>query len=181
MKKQFTLLTLIIIALIGIWSVLEAPDEAPVVTADPHFVDVYARDFTMLSMNKDGQPYYTLRADLMEHFNDTGESEITRPVFNINRNDKAWVIRAKRGRIDDDNTWVTLNEDVVMLQKNTDSPLQLKTSKMRFNTKTQIANSDERVDITQGELSLKSNGMIFNNITGRLELLAGVNGIYVKN
>ena len=181
MKKQFTLLTLIIIALIGIWSVLEAPDEVPLVTKDPHFVDAYARDFTMLSMDKDGQPYYTLTADLMEHFNDSGEAEITQPVFNIDKNDNAWVISARRGKIDDNNIWVTLNEDVVMLQTNSDNPLQLKTSKMRFNTKTQIAHSDKRVDITQGALSLKSNGMVFDNKTGDLELLAGVNGIYVKN
>jgi len=180
-KTQFTFLTLIIIALMGIWSVMEAPDEAPAVVKDPHFVDAYARDFTMLSMNKDGQPYYTLTADLMEHFNDSGEAEITQPVFNIDKDDNAWIISARRGVIDDDNTWVTLNEDVVMLQNNSDNPLQLKTSKMRFNTKTQIAHSDKRVDITQGALSLKSNGMVYNNKTGDLELLAGVNGIYVAN
>ncbi len=160
---------------------MEAPDEAPDVVKDPHFVDAYARDFTMLSMNKDGQPYYTLTADLMEHFNDSGEAEITQPVFNIDKDDNAWVISARRGVIDDDNTWVTLNEDVVMLQNNSDNPLQLKTSKMRFNTKTQIAHSDKRVNITQGALSLKSNGMVYNNKTGDLELLAGVNGIYVAN
>lgn len=181
MKKQFTLLTLIIIAVIGIWSVLEDPDEATAVAKNPHFVDAYAKNFTMTSINKDGQPNYTLTADLMEHFNDSGESEITQPVFNIDRDDNAWVISAKRGTIDDDNIWVTLNEDVVMLQKNSDNPLQLNTSQMRFNTKTQIARSNKRVDITQGELSLKSNGMIFNNLTSDLELLAGVNGIYVRN
>ena len=181
MKTQFTLITLIIIALIGIWSVLEAPDEAPIVEKDPHFVDLYAKDFTLLSMNEDGQPYYTLTALLMEHFNDTGESEITEPVFNFNKDDNAWVISARHGKIDDDNIWVTLRDEVVMLQKNSDNPLQLKTSKMRFNTKTQIASSDKRVDITQGALSMKSNGMIFNNKNGNLELLAGVNGIYVEN
>jgi len=95
--------------------------------------------------------------------------------------DSAWVISARRGKIDDNNTWVTLNEDVVMKQTDSDSPLLLKTSKMRFNTKTQIAHTDKRVDITQGLLSLKSHGMVFNNKTGNLELLAGVNGIYVKN
>lgn len=167
--------------MIGIWSVLEDPDEATAVTKNPHFVDAYAKNFTMTSINKDGQPNYTLTADLMEHFNDSGESEITQPVFNIDRDDNAWVISAKRGTIDDDNIWVTLNEDVVMLQKNSDNPLQLNTSQMRFNTKTQIARSNKRVDITQGELSLKSNGMIFNNLTSDLELLAGVNGIYVRN
>lgn len=135
----------------------------------------------MFSMDENGQPYYTLTADLMEHFNDTGESEISEPVFNIKSDEDAWVISARRGNIDDDNIWVTLNDEVVILQKNSDNPLQLKTSKMRFNTKTQIAHSDKQVDITQGALSLKSNGMVFNNISGDLELLAGVNGIYVRN
>ena len=68
-----------------------------------------------------------------------------------------------------------------MLQKNTVDPLKLETSKMRFNTRTQIAHSDKRVDITQGTFSMRSNGMIFNNKNGNLELLAGVHGSYVKN
>ena len=181
MKKQFTLITLAIIAMIGIWGVLEAPDEAPPVEREPHFVDAFVRDFTLVSMNESGLPDYTLRADLMEHFNDTGESEITRPVFNINRQDNAWVISARSGIIDDDNVWVTLKDDVIMLQKNTPTPVKLTTSKLRFNTKTQIADTDAKVDIKQGSLSVRSNGMKFNNITGSLELLAGVNGTYVRH
>jgi lipopolysaccharide export system protein LptC len=180
-KKQFTLATLIVIAFIGIWGVIQAPDEAPVITRDPHFVDMYVKDFTMVSMNEKGLPYFTLEAVLMEHFNDTGESEITAPIFNIDRDDSAWVISARRGTIDDENIWVTLNDDVIMLQKDAENPLELKTSKMRFNTKTQVANTDRPVNIKQGTLSLKSNGMIFNNMSGKLELLAGVNGTYVKN
>lgn len=179
MKKQFTLWTLVIIALIGIWEVMEAPEEHRVVVRDPHFVDIYAKNFIMQSMDENGRPFYTLTADSMEHFNDTGDSKITEPVFDINRNGDAWVISARRGIIDDDNTWVTLRDDVVMEQKNTDNPVLLKTSKLRYNTRTQVADSDKRVDITQGELSLRSNGMIYNNLTGKLELLAGVNGIYV--
>ena len=66
MKTQFTLVTLIIIALIGIWSVLEDPEEASVAVKDTHFVDAYAKDFTMFSMNEHGQPYYTLTASLMD-------------------------------------------------------------------------------------------------------------------
>ena len=178
--RQFTLLTLVIIAMIGVWAVLEAPEEAPLVARDPHYVDAYVRDFTMRSMDEQGRPYFTLKAELMEHFNDTGESEITAPVFDIDRENDAWIISARRGTIDDDNVWVTLKDDVVMLQKNTETPLKLKTSKMRYNTRTQIADSNKRVDITQGELSLNSNGMVYNNLTGNLELLAGVNGVYVK-
>ena len=181
MNKQFTLLTLIIIALTGVWAVLEAPEEVPLVARDPHYVDAYVKDFTMQAMDQAGQPYFTLEAELMEHFNDTGESEITAPVFNIDRDNDAWIISARRGTIDDANVWVTLKDDVVMLQQNTDNPLKLKTSKMRYNTRTQIADSDKRVDITRGELSLNSNGMVYNNLTGNLELLAGVSGVYVKD
>ena len=181
MKQQFTLITLVIIALIGVMSVLQAPDEVPPVETAPHFVDAYIKDFTMVSMNETGQPLYTLTADLMEHYNDTGESEISEPIFNINRDDNAWVISARNGVIDDDNIWVTLHNDVVMLQKDTPAPLKLKTSKLRFNTKTQVADTDQKVDITQGKLSIKSNGMTFNNLTSSLELLEGVKGIYVKD
>ncbi|MGB5584217.1 MAG: LPS export ABC transporter periplasmic protein LptC, partial [Gammaproteobacteria bacterium] len=85
---------------------MQAPDEVPPVETAPHFVDAYIKDFTMVSMNETGQPLYTLTADLMEHYNDTGESEISEPIFNINRDDNAWVISARNGVIDDDNIWV---------------------------------------------------------------------------
>ncbi len=181
MKKQFTLVTLVIIAFIGIWGVIKAPEEVPIVEREPHYVDAYIKDFTMLTMDGHGLPYYTLTAEFLEHYNDTGESHVTAPVFDIDREDDAWVISARNGTIDDNNIWVTLNDDVVMLEKNSETPLRLKTSKMRFNTRTQIANSDRRVDITRGELVLQSNGMVYNNTSGVLELLAGVNGTYVKH
>lgn len=180
MKKQFTLITLITIAFIGIWSVMKSPDEAPPPERAPNYVDAYIKDFTLVSMNEKGQPGYILTADLLEHFNDTGDSEVTEPVFNIKKDDNSWVISARSGTIDNDNTWVTLIDDVVMLQTDAAVPLKLTTSKMRFNTKTQIADTDRQVDITQGGLAVRSNGMKFNNVTGTLELLAGVNGVYVK-
>lgn len=181
MNKQFTLITLVIIALIGLWSVLQAPDEPPPVVTDPHFVDAYVKDFTLVSMNEEGQPVYTLTADLMEHFNDTGDSEVAEPVFNIDRNDNAWVLTARSGVIHDDNIWVTLHDDVVLIQSDAIPPLRLETSKLRYNTRTQVADTDRKVDIKQGTISVTSTGMKFNNITGELELLADVNGTYVKN
>ena len=181
MKQQFTLITVVIIALIGLLSVLQVPDEEPPVETDPHFVDAYIKDFTMVSMNEKGKPMYTLTADLMEHYSDTGESDVTHPVLNINKDDQAWVISSRHGLIDDDSIWVTLHDDVVMLQKDVITPLKLTTSKLRINTQTQVADTDQKVNITQGSMSIKSNGMEFNNLTGNLELLDGVKGIYVKD
>jgi LPS export ABC transporter protein LptC len=135
----------------------------------------------MVAMSETGQPKYTLNADLMEHYNDTGESEVTEPIFNIDKDDQAWVISARRGLIFDDNELVKLYDDVVMLQKGAATPLKLETSELRYNTKTQIADTDKEVNITQGSMSIKSNGMEFNNLTGNLELLESVKGIYVKD
>lgn len=181
MKNPFRLGTLVIIILIGLWVITGPPEEEPPEKEkDPHFVDAYIKNFTMTSMNEEGAPDYTLTAQLMEHYNDTGESMITAPVFNIKRPDSNWRVSARYGNIDNDNIWVTLDEDVVMQQQNTENPIQIKTSRMRYNIKTRIANSDEPVDINQGAMVIKSNGMIFNSLTGQLQLLAGVNGTYVK-
>ena len=179
MNKQFTLITMAIIAMIGIWAVIHAPDEAEIVEPEPHFVDAYVKDFTLVAMDENGLPYYTLTADLMEHFNDTGEAEITQPIFSIDQDAKAWVISARNGVIDDNNEWVTLNDDVVMLQKDSPTPLELTTSQLRYNTRTQVANTDKEVNITQGSLKVRSRGLSFDNSTGILELLKDVNGTYV--
>ena len=181
MKIPFRLGTLVIIILIGLWVITEPTvEKPPVKEKDPHFVDAYVKNFTMTSMNEEGTPDYTLTAQLMEHFNDTGDSKITAPVFDLKRPDSNWRVSARYGNIDDDNIWVTLEEDVVMQQQDTENPIQINTSYLRYNTQTRIANSNEPVDIHQGTIVIKSNGMIFNSQTGQLQLLAGVNGTYVK-
>jgi LPS export ABC transporter protein LptC len=178
-KKRSTFVTVSIIAAIGIWSAMIQEEKVLITEKDPHFVDAYIKDFTMTAMNEDGEPDYTLKAKLMEHYSDTGDSDINQPVFNFIQEDGSWLVSAKRGNIDQTSTWVVLKEDVVMLQQDTENPVRIRTSQLRFNTKTQIADTDKPVDIDQGNSVLKSNGMIFNNTTGKLELLAGVNGTYV--
>jgi LPS export ABC transporter protein LptC len=178
-KKRSTFVTVSIIAAIGIWSAMIPEEKVLITEKEPHFVDAYIRDFTMTAMNEDGKPDYTLKAELMEHYNDTGNSDIKQPVFNFIQEDGSWLVSAKRGNIDQTSTWVVLKEDVVMLQQDAENPVRIRTSQLRFNTKTQIADTDKPVDIDQGNSVLKSNGMIFNNTTGKLELLAGVNGTYV--
>jgi LPS export ABC transporter protein LptC len=66
-----------------------------------------------------------------------------------------------------------------MLQKDSPTPLELTTSQLRYNTRTQVANTDKVVNITQGSLKVRSKGLSFDNSTGILELLKDVNGTYV--
>lgn len=182
MKRLLTLSIFVIIALAfwGLQNFEEKKDEAIRDDADPHFVDLFMRNFTLTAMNENGKPSYTLQASYFEHYNDGSNSLIEKPVIHLLQDNNNWVITAKTGEIDNDNNLIILHDDVVMQQQQADNPVQLETSQLEINTASQIARSDQQVNIIQGELKLESRGMILNNSTGELELLASVKGNYVS-
>ncbi len=180
MKRLLTLFIFVIIALAfwGLQDFEENKDEAVNDDADPHFVDLFIRDFTLTAMNENGEPDYTLQASYFEHFNDGSNSQIEKPVIHLLQANSNWIITAKTGELDNDNNLIILHDDVVMLQQQTEFPVQIETSQLKINTSNQIARSDQPVNIIQRELKLKAKGMILNNSTGKLELLASVKGNY---
>jgi LPS export ABC transporter protein LptC len=66
-----------------------------------------------------------------------------------------------------------------MQQKNIEPAITIHTQNLLINTNTQISETQSPVEITQGKSRIKSNGMIFNNVTSELELLSSVNGYYL--
>ena len=181
MKHLFTLSTFVIIAL-AFWGLQSYEEKTQAIvsdTFDPHFVDVFMRDFKLTAMDEDGKPSYTLQASQFEHYNDETLSQIKQPEIRLLQNSHRWLITAKTGEIDDDNQRIILHDDVVLVQQETDSPVRIETSKLEIDTEKQIARSEQLVDIQLNELRLKSKGMVLNNITGELELLASVKGNYV--
>jgi LPS export ABC transporter protein LptC len=181
-KRLFTLSVFALIALAfwGLKSYEEKSDAVVNDIADPHFVDLFMRDFKLTAMGDNGKPSYTLQASYFEHFNDNTNSLIENPVIHILQDNNLWVITAKTGEIDDDNHLIILNNDVVMQQQETDFPVQIKTSQLKINTDSKIAKSDRQVNIIQKEFKLQSKGMILHNTSGELELLASVKGTYVQ-
>lgn len=183
MKRLLTLSIFVIIALAfwGLQNFDEKKDEAINDETDPHFVDLFMRDFTLTAMNENGKPGYILQASYFEHYSDGSNSLIEKPVIHLLQdNNNNWVITAETGEIDNDNNLIILHDDVVMQQQQTDFPVQIKTSQLEINTTSQIARSDQQVTIIQREFKLESRGMILNNSTGELELLASVKGNYVS-
>jgi len=180
-KRLLTLSIFVIIALAfwGLQNFEEKKDDAIHDDADPHFVDLFMCDFTLTAMNENGQPGYTLQASYFEHYNDGSNSLIEKPVIHLLQANNSWIITAKTGELDNDNNLIILHDDVVMQQQQTDFPVQVKTSQLEINTTSQIARSDQQVNITQREFKFESRGMILNNSTGELELLASVKGNYV--
>jgi LPS export ABC transporter protein LptC len=181
-KRRVTFVIIIVIALI-IWGLQSYKEEQEIVASDktnPHFVDVFMRNFTLTATDEKGAPDYTLQASYFEHFNDETNSLITEPVVHFLQDNNRWIITAKNGELDNDNHLIILHDNVVVLQQDTDAPIQITTSQLEINTEQKIATSNKKVNITHNELKLQSNGMILNNNTGELELLAKVKGHYVQ-
>ena len=74
---------------------------------------------------------------------------------------------------------IQLKDNVLMQQQNIEPAVTIRAQNMLINTKTQITQTQAAVDITHGKSRIKSNGMIFNNITSELELTSNVNGHYL--
>lgn len=181
-KRLLTLSIIVIIALAfwGLQNFDAKKGEAVNDDANPHFVDLFMRDFTLTAMNENGNPSYTLQASYFEHYNDGSNSLIEKPVIHLLQIDNNWIITAKTGELDNDNNLIILHDDVVMQQQQTDFPLQLKTSQLEIDTVRQIVKSNEIVNIIHKELNLQSEGMILYNASGKLELLANVKGNYAQ-
>lgn len=178
-KTRFTAVTFIAVALLGLWSAFKSgKDEQAKTELDPHFVDAFIRDFTMTQMDTSGKPVYVLQADYLEHYNDTEESVITKPLVKIADNRANWNISAMQGNIDRDGTWLVLNDDVVMQQTDTPSPIRLKTSRLRINTATLTAMTNRTVNIHRDRQSITSRGMKYDSRNGTLEFRSHVRGTY---
>ena len=181
--KHLVSLSIIIIAALMFWGSQAWENKkasTSLETSDPHYVDIFIRDFTITSMNEDGQPAYILKARLFEHYNDNSYAIIDEPVIELKQGDQHWLISARTGEIDDNNQRITLRGNVVLLQQDKPQPIRLETEQLEIDTRQQIAKSTQTVSIIQQEFNLQSEGMILNNASGQLELLNSVKGHYVQ-
>lgn len=145
------------------------------------YVELFMNEFEMTTMNDKGEPVYILNGISLKRYNDSDDSEIEKPVFNLLQADKQWLVSADSATINDKNETIKLNSNVVMQQQNIDPATTIRTQTLTIYTKTQIAKTRALVTVTQGNSQLKSNGMIFNNITSQLELTSNVNGYYLPH
>lgn len=145
------------------------------------FVEVFMNEFEMTVMNDTGSPDYILNGKYLQRYNNSTDTEIQQPIFRLLQKDKQWLISADSATINDKDETIQLNNNVVMQQQNIKPAVTIRTRNLLINTRTQIAKTQDMVDITQGESRLNSTGMVFNNITSSLELSSKVNGYYLPH
>jgi len=180
MKRLISLVIFVIVAIIAWWSTSRYFGEGDLTPEQsPRYIEIFMNEFEMVAMNESGLPAYTLNGKHLERYNDSDDTRIDQPVINMLESGNEWVITADFALLNDKKNTIQLRDNVFMQQQNIEPAATIRTQSMTIHTNTQIAQSDVKVEFTQGKSQLTSTGMIYNNKTSELELTSSVNGHYL--
>lgn len=183
MKHILSLSIFIALAIIVVWSITSNFNDSDRIqqTSGKDYAQIFMNKFEMTSMDKEGNPSYILNGSYLQRANDSDDTKIDQPVFQLFQDNKHWEITADNAILNDKKETIQLKGNVLMQQKNIEPAVTIRTQYLIIHAKTQIARTQVAVDITYGKSHLSSVGMIFNNATNRLRLTSNVNGHYLPN
>ncbi|NOQ68626.1 MAG: LPS export ABC transporter periplasmic protein LptC [Gammaproteobacteria bacterium] len=181
MKHAINLSIFLVLAIIAWWSITTDYNNTHQLqqVTSKDYAEIFMNQFEMTVMGENGKPDYILNGLHLQRYSDSDDTEIKQPVFQLLQENNQWKVSADKALINDKNETLQLIDNVVMQQQNVKPAVTIRTQHLLINTNTQITQTQAQVDITQGKSRLKSNGMIFNNITSELELTSNVNGYYL--
>jgi lipopolysaccharide export system protein LptC len=178
MKGLVSFSLFIFIAIIVWWSITEDFSGRQLQqTSNEPYLEIFMNDFELTAMDENGAPGYILQGSRLQQFNNSEDTEIEQPVFHLLQKGAQWKITADSAILSNKNKTIRLNNNVFMQQQNIEPAVSIRTQTLLVHTETQIAQTQALINFTQGLSKVKSNGMIFNNITSELELLSNVNGV----
>jgi lipopolysaccharide export system protein LptC len=181
MRTFISLIIVLALALFSFWF-QDLFRETPIVQLkkDTHFPDYFMENFSITSLNAQGEPAYILQARRLEHFADDDSAEIQQPVIEFRGEQDDWIISAERASILTDKTMIHLYENVRIRRKSIDDhqPLRIDTEYLKINTASKIAETHQPAQIISAGLQLNSRGMMFDNNKGIVKLMSEVKGHY---
>jgi lipopolysaccharide export system protein LptC len=135
--------------------------------------DYIIENFSFVRMSKEGKASYIIAGDKLTHRPVDDSSEIDKPrVRSLSGENPPMEILAKRARVDDANSRVTLNGSVVIDRaagKDVQS-LHLATEKLVLFPDEDRMETDQPVKLKLGESTATANSMRANNATRQLHL-----------
>jgi len=180
MKRFISFSIFLIVSIIVWWTVTKNAGDSNQTqqTSGSRYVEVFMNEFELTAMDDTGKPSYTLNGSHLQRLNDSDETEIKQPVIQFVQQNSQWKVSADTAIINNKDDTIQLNKNVIMQQQNIEPAVTFRTHSLLLDTKTQIAQTDAPVEIIQGASNIKSNGLIFNNMTRELVLPSNVNGYY---
>jgi len=181
MKHTIGISVFAIMCIIVWWSITDdySVDKQLQQSKKIRYVELFMNELELISMDENGKPGYVMTGTHLQRYNNSDITEVEEPVLHLLQQKKQWRISADNAELNNKKNTILLVNNVIMQQQNIEPAVTMRTKKMLIHTKTQIAQTKARVDVSQGNSKFNANGMIYNNLTSELELLSNVNGFYI--
>lgn len=181
-SQLFPVLLVLGLALATFW--LERLVQLPPVPrkdATRHEPDFIVEDFTLTRMSPRGKPETSLTAPKMLHFPDDQSTLLERPRYRQHAEDRpALEVVGDKGTVSKDGEIVQVDGNVVVTREGEKGrpPMQMATTSLEIDPKSEIARTNDAVTITEGDTVLRGIGMVVNGKTREFELHSRVQGTF---
>jgi len=151
------------------------------------FPHTYVTDVEVRQYDKDGAIRYQMNTPLIrrfqvgEHASDKDYSLFETPVFKLVNNPQTpgWLVTSKEGRLDSNDVWFTLTQEVVARQASEkQGETIITTNDLRLNTQEQFAETGKAVTMRAAKSRITATGMRADMKREHIELLSNVKGTY---
>lgn len=181
MRKSTILALLIIAAVFTLWrqeDVKIEPDADP--ETGSRFPDYFMENFSITSMNKQGEPAHILKAKKMLHYSDEDYSELEQPFITFSDANSHFTIQAEKANFKKNQNIIYLHKNVIIQRaaSKNQNELFIYTDYLKIDTQTRIAETDQAARVKTNKAELNTKGLIFDNMKGILKLQSQVKGIY---
>jgi len=158
--------------------------EQAAVKAFPHtfITDVEVRHYDVT-----GQLHYQMNTPLIRSFQTQAKASaedyslFQTPVFNLINDPKkpGWLVTSQEGRLDSNNEWFSLSQEVVARQSSEkQGEITITTSDLRLNTREQFAETSKAVTMRAAKSQITGVGLRADMKRDQIQLLSNVKGTY---
>lgn len=199
MAKKYLTPSLLVLAALLSWWYIKTLDksltlEPAVATKGP---DYFMYDTVSTILDDSGEPKHRLQTAYLAHFAEDNRTELEQAHLTLHQQDGSlWSIKADRGTLFQNTEQIYLTGDVVIERPPTtdsqahitpseaqppmlsQSAISIQTETLHVDPKSQVAQTDDPVVISNPEVRVDAVGMKANLQTKSVELLAKVRGVY---
>lgn len=182
--KNSTRFVLIIILLVLSWWLQNLLNTKPelITREKTRFANYFLEDFKITSHNEQGQIKYILQAQRLDNYDEEQLAEIQNIETEFYNKESNWTLTATKARLYHSNNQIEFYGGVKINrpQLANRSALLIETDSITLNGDTEILQTNSQVTIIRDKIRLQSQGLVYDNQKGLLELRSNVKGSYVK-
>lgn len=151
------------------------------------FPHTFITDVEVRQYDQGGQLHYQMNTPLIRSFQPQAKASaedyslFQTPVFILVNDPKkpGWFVTSQEGRLDSNNEWFTLSQEVVARQTTEkQGETTITTSDLRLNTREQFADTSKAVTMRAAKSQITGTGMHADMKRDRIQLLSNVKGTY---